>query len=93
MMKLELKNLTKSYEKGKIALDHFSAALEPGVYGLLGPNGAGKSTLMNLITQNLEPDEGEILINGISTAKWALLTVMCLVTCHNSRVYMIVFLR
>lgn len=68
MIKMELKNLTKSYEKGKIALDHFSAALEPGVYGLLGPNGAGKSTLMNLITQNLEPDEGEILINGISTA-------------------------
>ena len=69
MIKMELKNLTKSYEKGKIALDHFSTALEPGVYGLLGPNGAGKSTLMNLITQNLEPDEGEILINGISTAK------------------------
>lgn len=69
MMKLELKNLTKGYEKGKIALDHFSAALEPGVYGLLGPNGAGKSTLMNLITQNLEPDEGEILVNGISATK------------------------
>lgn len=69
MMKLELKNLTKSYEKGKIALDHFSVALEPGVYGLLGPNGAGKSTLMNLITQNLEPDEGEILVNGISATK------------------------
>ena len=69
MMKLELKNLTKSYEKGKIALDHFSPALEPGVYGLLGPNGAGKSTLMNLITQNLEPDEGEILVNGISATK------------------------
>lgn len=68
-MKLELKNLTKSYEKGKIVLDHFSAALEPGVYGLLGPNGAGKSTLMNLITQNLEPDEGEILVNGISATK------------------------
>ena len=93
MIKMELKNLTKSYEKGKIALDHFSAALEPGVYGLLGPNGAGKSTLMNLITQNLEPDEGEILINGISTAKWALLTVMCLVTCHNSKDCMIVFLH
>lgn len=27
MIKMELKNLTKSYEKGKIALDHFSAAL------------------------------------------------------------------
>ena len=92
-MKLELKNLTKSYEKGKIALDHFSAALEPGVYGLLGPNGAGKSTLMNLITQNLEADEGEILVNGISATKMGAFTVMCLVTCHNSRVYMIVFLR
>ena len=69
MIKLELKNLTKSYEKGKIALDHFSAAFEPGVYGLLGPNGAGKSTLMNLITQNLEPDEGEILVNGTSATK------------------------
>ena len=50
MMKLELKNLTKSYEKGKIALDHFSAALEPGVCGLLGPNGAGKSTLMKILS-------------------------------------------
>ena len=69
MIKLELKNLTKSYEKGKIALDHFSAAFEPGVYGLLGPNGAGKSTLMNLITQNLEPDEGEILVNDTSATK------------------------
>ena len=69
MIKMELKNLTKSYEKGKIALDHFSAAFEPGVYGLLGPNGAGKSTLMNLITQNLEPDEGEILVNGTSATK------------------------
>ena len=39
------------------------------IFGFLGPNGAGKSTLMNLITQNLEPDAGELLINGISTAK------------------------
>ena len=90
---IEVKNVTKKYGKF-IAVDNISFTINEGeIIGLLGPNGAGKSTLMNLITQNLEPDEGEILINGISTAKWALLTVMCLVTCHNSRVYMIVFLR
>ena len=32
---------------------------------MLGPNGAGKSTLMNIITDNLKADNGEILWNGI----------------------------
>ena len=31
---------------------------------MLGPNGAGKSTLMNMITDNLKADEGEILLDG-----------------------------
>lgn len=34
------------------------------VVGFLGPNGAGKSTTMRLITQYLEPDAGEILLDG-----------------------------
>lgn len=38
--------------------------LTPGVYGLLGPNGAGKSTLMNIITDNLNADSGEVLYDG-----------------------------
>ena len=33
-MLLELKNVTKSYKKGKLALDDFSAELSPGIYGL-----------------------------------------------------------
>lgn len=40
-MKLEIVELSKSYKKGKRALDCFTATLTPGVYGLLGPNGAG----------------------------------------------------
>ena len=67
---LEIKNITKTYKKGAVkALDDFSVSLTPGVYGLLGPNGAGKSTLMNIITDNLKADSGEVLYNGKSTHK------------------------
>lgn len=64
-MRLEIKNLYKTYKKGVVkALDDFSVTLTPGVYGLLGPNGAGKSTLMNIITDNLNADSGEVLYDG-----------------------------
>lgn len=62
-MKLEIKELTKHY--GTVcALDSFSAVLEPGIYGILGPNGAGKSTLMNLLTDTLKREKGQILLDG-----------------------------
>lgn len=63
-MELEVSNLTKEYHKGIKALDSFSFIFTEGIYGLLGPNGAGKSTLMNLLTDNLEADSGEILFDG-----------------------------
>lgn len=58
-MKLIINDISKSYGATK-ALQHFTAALEPGIYALLGPNGSGKSTLMNIITDNLKADSGEI---------------------------------
>lgn len=61
-MKLSINNVSKSYGSNK-ALQHFTADLEPGIYALLGPNGSGKSTLMNIITDNLKSDEGEILFS------------------------------
>lgn len=67
-MHLEIQNISKCYRKdGQKALDDFSAELTPGVYALLGPNGAGKSTLMNIITDNLSPDSGEVLYDGENT--------------------------
>ncbi len=60
---LEIKGLYKTYDK-KVALNNISIKLDYGVYGLLGPNGAGKSTLMNIITDNIDMDKGEILYNG-----------------------------
>ncbi len=62
-MKLELRNISKSYGKTKALVD-FTADLEPGIYALLGPNGSGKSTLMNIITDNLKMDKGEIVFDG-----------------------------
>ena len=63
-MKLTINNVSKSYQKGKKkALNEFSVELTPGVYGFLGPNGAGKSTLMNIITDNIKADSGEVLFN------------------------------
>ena len=66
---IELKNIRKEFP-GVVALDNVNMKIRASeVHALVGENGAGKSTLMNLITQNLEPDEGEILVNGISATK------------------------
>lgn len=62
-MLLEIKNLSKSYGK-KEALINFSYTFENGVYAILGPNGAGKSTLINLISDNVTRQNGEILCDG-----------------------------
>lgn len=69
-MNLEIKNISKSYNNGKIkALDNISLNLTNGIYGLLGPNGAGKTTLMNIITDNLKAENGEILFDGENICK------------------------
>jgi len=61
MIALSIKNLSKAYGSN-LALNAFSADFKPGIYALLGPNGSGKTTLMNLITDNLKADRGEILL-------------------------------
>ena len=45
------------------ALNKVSIAIRPGeVHGLVGENGAGKSTLINILSGELQPDAGEILL-------------------------------
>lgn len=68
-MKLEIKNVTKSFAT-KIAVNDFSMEIESGeCVALAGPNGAGKSTLIKLITDLLNPDRGKITLNGKSISK------------------------
>src|SRR6266581_8469471 len=62
---LALEQVSKSFS-GVPAVDDVSFAVDRGqVVGFLGPNGAGKSTTMRLITQFLEPDAGEIRLDGV----------------------------
>ena len=67
-MTLQFEKVDKSYGKNH-ALDHFTATLTPGIYALMGPNGSGKSTLINILTDNLKSDSGEITYDGENTLK------------------------
>jgi ABC-2 type transport system ATP-binding protein len=68
-MKLEIKNISKQYNKTKFGLHDFSMTIENGILGLLGPNGAGKSTLMKIIATISNPTSGQILLDGVDIAK------------------------
>jgi branched-chain amino acid transport system ATP-binding protein len=61
---LSLQSVSKSFGALKVA-DDVSFELNAGeALGIIGPNGAGKSTLFNLITGNIRPDQGRVLIDG-----------------------------
>jgi ABC-2 type transport system ATP-binding protein len=56
-------HLSKWY--GQVSgLNDVTVAVPPGITGLLGPNGAGKSTFMKLITGQLKPSKGRVLVLG-----------------------------
>ena len=63
---LELRDIHKRFG-GVHALRgaNFSVALDTGViHGLLGENGSGKSTLLGVLSGQLRPDAGHILMDG-----------------------------
>ena len=68
-MPLEIKHLTKKFNKDKTGLFDYSLTIDKGVLGLLGPNGAGKSTLMKIIATISKPTEGTIFLDGEDIVK------------------------
>ncbi len=64
MSTIEIKYVSKRFGKTE-ALKNVSLVLEPDkIYGLLGRNGAGKTTLINIITNKIFADTGEVNIDG-----------------------------
>lgn len=64
---IEIKNVSKSYKKGKKVIDNINLEIKDGeIFGFLGPNGAGKTTTIKMITGILDIDEGDIFIDGNS---------------------------
>lgn len=64
---IEIKNISKSYKKGKKVIDNLNLKINDGeIFGFIGPNGSGKTTTIKMITGILNIDAGDILIDNNS---------------------------
>lgn len=65
---IEVKNISFHYPNSKRKIfDNFSLKIKKGEkIAIVGANGAGKSTLVKLLSRIYDPQEGEILVNGIN---------------------------
>ena len=67
---LEIRNLTKTYRGGKVAVSDLSLNIEAGdIFGFIGHNGAGKTTTIKCVTGIIGFDSGEILEDGHSVRR------------------------
>ncbi len=68
-MKIELKNVSKSFKKNLI-INNISATFEPGhIYGFYGRNGSGKSVLQKIISGLYVPTSGSVIVDGVDINK------------------------
>ncbi|HOQ07707.1 MAG TPA: cell division ATP-binding protein FtsE [Clostridiales bacterium] len=62
---VELRNVSKTYPNGTVALRDINLKLDKGEFVfLVGPSGSGKSTLVKLLLKEEEATEGEVYVNG-----------------------------
>jgi phosphonate transport system ATP-binding protein len=67
---LEVRNLTKIYDDGTVALKNVSFEVQEGDFLIvIGLSGSGKSTLLRCINRLIDPTEGEIIWNDLDLAK------------------------
>ena len=60
-------NVSFRYDFDRPVLDRFSLHVKPGEHvAIVGPSGAGKTTVANLAARLYDPDEGDILVDGVS---------------------------
>ena len=68
---IEIKNVSKSYKKGKKIIDNINLKINDGeIFGFIGPNGAGKTTTIKIINNNESCSDGDIKLDGISILEY-----------------------
>lgn len=67
---IRLKDVEKTYENGTEALQGISFTIEDGEFVfLVGPSGSGKSTIIKLLTGEVIPTVGRVMVNGFSMSR------------------------
>ena len=67
---IRLKDAEKTYENGTEALQGISFTIEDGEFVfLVGPSGSGKSTIIKLLTGEVIPTAGRVMVNGFSMSR------------------------
>ncbi len=67
---IDFENVTKVYEAGNHALEGITMHIDDGEFVfLVGPSGSGKSTIIKLLTAELTPTSGSIMVNGYQLEK------------------------
>ena len=65
---IEFKNVKFGYDKKRTIIKNFNVKVTPGQkIAIVGPTGAGKTTMVNLLMKFYDINDGEILIDGVST--------------------------
>mgnify|MGYP000879910961 CR=1 FL=1 len=70
---IEARNLRKSFDDFEAVKGIDLEVFEGEIFGFLGPNGAGKTTSIRMLTTMLKPTSGQVIINGYSAEKDAIL--------------------
>ena len=67
---LDVSGLVKTYG-GRRVVDGVDFQVEQGeIVGLLGPNGAGKTTSFKMTCGMIEPEKGQVILNGLDVTRW-----------------------
>ena len=62
---IDMKDVSKVYENGALALDHINVHIEKGEFVfIVGASGAGKSTFIRMLFREVLPSDGSLIVNG-----------------------------